>query len=200
MVAGTILKSGVNTGAATWNTSGLIEGTGQSYSLLNLVSDGSGDQIYAFEADNFPPLFHPSNHIFLLDFGDNLNPGFETASSSSTGDAPSELTIGNTAVTLPDPAFGDDDNDFHNGSFALNMADPDVVALNTSVTPVTKAQWLAVIANSDNWLQYNYVGSDVDAESQLGALNFAGVPEPSRALLLALGGCIAGIRRRRKTA
>ena len=99
-------------------------------------------------------------------------------------------------MTLPDNAPGNDANDFHNGSFALNMADADVVALNLSGG--TKAQWLAVIANSANWLKVNYeVDGFPDAESQLSTLTIAGVPEPSRLALVSLGALGVMLRRRR---
>lgn len=200
---GTILRSGYNTAAATWDITSIIPGAsnGDSYYLLNLPSSGAGDQIYAFEAGGDPPLVNPTNHIFLLDLGDvGGNAGFEDVSSPATGNiAPGLSTVANTAVSLPDPASGDDPNDFHNGSFALNMADADVIALNSSGG--TKAQWLALIADSANWVRSNYnslTNNTPDVEAQLSTLNILGAPEPSRALLLALGSCLMVARRRRQ--
>lgn len=198
VAAGTIMRSGFDNTGYTWDISSVIAGAtnGDTYSLLNLAQSGIGDQIYAFEASANPPLVNPSSFIYLLDFGDNGSPGFEDAFSSATGNLGTGLSeAANTAVTLPDPSFGDDANDFHNGSFALNMADPDVIALNTGGG--TKAQWLAVIADYTNWLKINVQDDPgADAESQLTAL-LVGVPEPGRAVLLAFGAVGVIMRRRR---
>ena len=199
--AGTILKSGDDTFAVTWDYYGLIPGqtNGETFNFLGL-SHTTGDQIYAFEATTNPALVNPSSFIYALDFGDANDPvpGFEDAFDSASGAIPTGLSIvANTAVTLPDSSLSDPDpNDFHNGSFALNLADADVIALNTSGG--TKAQWLALIADSSNWLRINYEdNSTPDAEGSLSALTILGAPEPSRALLLFGGVLIAGMRRRR---
>lgn len=200
VAAGTIMKCGVNGVSFTWDTSSTITGTSDFYSHLALAQSGAGDQIYAFEADNDPPLFNPSNPIFLLDLGDQSNGGgFEDATSSNTGNVPTGLGPGSpafTAVELPDPAGGDDAGDFHNGSFALNMTAPDVFNLN--LTGGTKAQWLAVIADTGNWYQYDGTGMfDPSAEDSLFTFNVLGVPEPSRAILLMSGIALSILRRRR---
>lgn len=197
---GTILKCGVNGAGFAWDTSSTITGTSDFYSYLALAQSGAGDQIYAFEADNDPPLFNPSNHVFLLDLGDQSNGGgFEDATSSNTGNIPTGLGLGSpdfTAVELPDPAGGDDPADFHNGSFALNMTAPDVFNLN--LTGGTKAQWLAAIADTGNWYQYDGTGMfDPSAEDSLFTFNVLGVPEPSRAILLMAGIALSILRRRR---
>lgn len=202
VAGGTILRSGVNTASATWDISSVIPGAfnGETYGPLNLPSSGAGDQIYAFEAGANPPLVNPNNHIYVLDLGDvGINAGFENVSSPATGNiTPGLSQVANTAVTLPDPSSSSSDpNDFHNGSFALNMLDSDVVALNA--TGGTKAQWLAIIADSANWKSINFEDTVTpDAEAQLATLNVLGVPEPSRALLFALGSCLAVTRRRRQ--
>jgi hypothetical protein len=195
------MRSGIDDpgNAYAWDISNPIPGAtnGDLYSVLNLASSGSGEQIYAFEASANPPLVHPSNHIFVLDMGDFSNPGFENVSSSGTGAiAPGLSLVANTAVTLPDPAFGNDANDFHNGSFALNMLDADVVALNSAGG--TKEQWLALIADYTNWKKVNYEDDpEGDAEAQLSTLLFAGAPEPSRTTLLVGGLCLMMARRKR---
>ncbi len=209
VAAGTIMRSGFDGAGFSWQVSGLPTGASVGeYGYLRLASGGNGDQIYAFEADDlvFPiddtslPLLYAVNHLYLLDLGDYNNAGFEDASDSATGNiTPGLSEVANTAVTLPDPGSGDDPADFHNGSFALNMLDADVVALN--VSGATKEQWLAVIADSANWKRDNYVAvanGDPDAESQLSALNITGVPEPSRAVLIGCAALLVSARRRRR--
>lgn len=199
--AGTILKSGDDIAEATWDYSSLIPGgtNGETFNFLSL-SHTTGDQIYAFESSVTPALVNPDNFIYALDFGDANDPvpGFEDASDSATGAIPPGLSIvSNTAVTLPDSSLTDPDpDDFHNGSFALNLADADVIALNLSGG--TKAQWLALIADSSNWRRENYEDDNTpDAEGSLAALNVFGAPEPSRALLLLAGATMVSFRRRR---
>lgn len=199
LAAGTVMRSGVNIDfVAQWDNGATIPGSlGDTFQYLNLDSSTS-DQIHAFEANASLPLLNPTNQVFLLDFGDYSNPGFEDAIDNATGNlAPGVSLVANTAVTLPDNSgVSTDPNDFHNGSFALNMADADVVALNG--VGGTKAQWLALIADSSNWLRINYEDDPFgDAEGTLTDFTIAGVPEPSRALLAMAGALVVGFRRRR---
>lgn len=209
--AGTILRSGFNSAGVTWDYSSLVPGADGSssadyFSLLPINQSGIGEQIYGFQSSstNFP-MVSPSNHIFSFDIGDFLNPGFETAIDDATGlRAPGTSLGDNSAIAFPDPANGDDPADFHYGSFALNMSDPDVVALNTAGG--SKAQWLAIIANPDNWRRFNIEDlgegsgddyNDGDAEKLLSSLSFGAVPEPSRVVLLLSGLILAAHGRRR---
>jgi hypothetical protein len=201
VAAGTIMQSGVDDTGYEWDVSGTILNTfdapiGQ-YSLLNLPDNGDGDQIYVFEASAKAPLFNPTNHIFMLDTGTDVANDFEDGVDSYTGHLPPGLDpVDNTAFILSDPGPGDDPFDFHNGSFALDMAHPDVAALQLSGG--TMAQWLALIVDDSKWLRINEGGmTDPDAESQLTSLNVIGVPEPSRTLLLGLGLALSSLRRRR---
>lgn len=197
---GTLMKSGADGAGYAWDTTSTITGSAPSeyYSYLLLAHSGAGEQIYAFEADNDPPLFNPSNHIFVLDMGDESNGGgFEDATSPNTGNlAPGLSLLGNTAVELPDPFAGDDLFDYHNGSFALYMLAPDVFTLN--LFGGTKEQWLAAITDTGNWYQYDGTGIfDPSAENSLSTFNVVAVPEPSRALLLMNGIALLAFRRRR---
>lgn len=198
VLSGTIMKSGTDGAGYAWDTTSTITGTSDVYSHLALAQSGAGEQIYAFEADNDPPLFNPSNHIFVLDMGDESNGGgFEDAISSNTGNVPPGLSLlGNTAVELPDPFAGDDLFDYHNGSFALYMLAPDVFTLN--LLGGTKAQWLAAISDPANWYQYDGTGIfDPSAEDSLTTFNVVAVPEPSRVVLLLAGVALSMFRRRR---
>ena len=214
VAAGTIMRSGVDDlGNFSWDTSTLIPGDDDEYfSLLSLDSNASsgnpiGDQIYIFQASSPNlPLSSFSNAIYLLDLGDNENPGFEDALTSSQGNILPGLTqLDNTAWLLPDVDPDDDPSDFHNGSFALKLFD--------EFTPfqaagATKAEWLAYIANPSHWWQseFDVVGNpDPDLEDDLlqfgndfGGLNVLGIPEPSRALLIGLAFVGAVLRRRRE--
>lgn len=205
VAAGTIMRSGNDAFEFAWDVSSTIPNAtnGDVYSFLNLAASGGGEQIYAFEiagTPGMPPLLNASNHLYVLDMGDFSNAGFEDADTTGKGNiTPGLSLVANTAVTLPDAVPGSDLNDFHNGSFALNMADSDVVALN--LAGGTKAQWLALIADSANWTKVNYESDpEGDVEAQLNTLNFAAVPEPSRALLLTCAGLMVWLRRRRTAA
>jgi len=214
VAAGTIMRSGNDdfSGRFAWDTSSSI--AGGNFSLLGLSP--IGDQIYIFQApDPALPLTSVSNAIYLLDFGDYENPGFEDAETSSQGDILPGLTqLDNTAWLLPDIDEGDDGNDFHNGSFALHLDDPDVSSLQTNGG--TKAQWLAVIADYENWWKRDVFPDSLDSEERnpdleddlmqfgadplnpYGGLNVLGIPEPSRALLIGLAFVGAVLRRRRE--
>jgi hypothetical protein len=219
VAAGTIMRSGVDdSGNFSWDASTLIPGDVDEYfSLLNLDSNASsgspvGDQIYIFQASSPNlPLSNVSNAIYLLDLGDFENPGFEDALTSSQGNIlPGLSQLDNTAWLLPDVDPDDDANDFHNGSFALYLDDPDVLYLQSNGG--TKAQWLAVIADYGNWWRKELIAGstdpdelDPDLEDDLmifgfnnGGLNVLGIPEPSRALLIGLAFVGAVLRRRRE--
>lgn len=206
VAAGTLIQSGIDhpdieDPSYVWDTSGTILNSGNvgigNFSLLNLPDDGDGDQIYIFEASPLSPLLNATNHIFMLDTGDEDSSDFEDAVSTQTGTyTPGLHPDNNTAFILPDPA---DENamDFHNGSFALHMAKTEVAALQLSGG--TMAQWLALIVDDNNWIKVNFDGiTDPDAEGQLVNLNIIGVPEPSRALLLGLALAVSGLRRHRR--
>jgi hypothetical protein len=173
--AGRIINS-TGTGADflwTRNNVGEIPGaqTGQftDLGLANFGTPPNGEQIYAFQATINNPLFNPTSHLFVLD-NSNL---FEPATDSHTGAATPGLTVGNTALTF-------------------NFSSFDYIAFNTnSLASGTKAQWLTVISNSNNWL----VSSTGTLPS--GTINV--VPEPTAALAFATGlGVLLSQRRRRK--
>jgi hypothetical protein len=209
VAAGTIMRSGFDSAGFTWDLSTLIPGDVDEYfSLLNLSSNASsgspiGDQIYIFEASSSTlPLSNVSNAIYQLELGDFENPGFEDALTTSQGNIlPGLSVLANTAWIMNDPDDGDDPGDFHNGSFALYLDDADVLALQASGG--TKAQWLALIADENNWWRSEFdisVNPDPDLEDLLvtfGSLNVVGVPEPSRALLVC-GALLGALLRRRR--
>lgn len=199
VAAGTVMRSGFDDTGFEWDAASPIPGaTTGNFDFLGLASSsiGAGEQIYAFEAAASLPMHNPTNHLFVLDMSNTGYDGFEDASDGGTGNVPPGLSIlANTAVSLPDNV--DDSNDFHYGSFALNMLDGDVAALQ--LAGGTKNQWLSLIADSTNWLKLNFDGiNDVDAENQLGSLfNITPVPEPSRLLLIGFGGLGMLMLRRR---
>ena len=199
IAAGTILRSGFDDTGYTWDAFGSITDGSGNFSMLNLDSTGAGDQIHVFTGAESNPLLNAALHIYQLDTGDFSSPFFEDAVSSATGAvAPGLFAVGNTAFMLPDSAAGNDAADFHNGSFALDMSSPTVSALQLSGG--TKAQWLSVIADSNNWTRINYEDDNFgDAESQLSSMNTIpdAAPEPSRAVLMFAGLMGVFFRRRR---
>lgn len=209
VVPGTIISSSSSGPGYTWTTAGVID-TGnvantQAFSALDLKHDGGfKDEIYIFQASDTNPLLNVTGFVYALDMGDPLeNPtGFrELSGLAQGGNLPNgEVSLDggfsfntvdtvdlgdNTAVELnPD---GDPIVDFFGGTFGLNMSDPDVIFLQTNGG--TKSDWLALIADRSNWIEQS---------SQPSGNLYGAAPEPSRALLLLLGGVSMVLRRRRK--
>lgn len=176
--AGTVLATNGSSPSATWTTSGPIPGT-TTGAFANLSLATGGDQITAFQGPASNPLFTPSDYLFQVHNG----PTFTPATSASETDIPAPLSIAaGTVVHLPPtPA-----PDFLSGIFRLDLTDPDVAALQS--IGGTKAQWLSVISDRDNWLEN--AGS-------VASLNVLAIPEPSAAAFAGLLGAVQVLRRRR---
>ena len=106
-----------------------------------------------------------------------------------TNSALSDQTNGdpndNTAVAL-DPG-----SNFHDGTFGLDLSNPDFIALNASGG--SKADWLAFLSDSAHWSPLSSLPTGS------GLVNVVVVvPEPSRVLLLCAGLGAALVRRRRQ--
>ncbi len=204
-----------------------IGGSG-SFSELNLkwnYSDPTGplsfgDEIYIFQASSTEnPLLNVSRFIYALDFGDNgsgnwydpqgLNgQGFSQGGNIPDGTVSTNPLLGSgvyiTVPTISDQTNGDpNDNtavgldssvEYFNGTFALDLTNQDVIDLQTSTG--TKEEWLALINNTGHWSSASSIFDNTGAFA--GGLNFTGVPEPTRALLLALGAALGMFRRRRQ--
>jgi hypothetical protein len=158
------------------------------------------------------PLLHPTGFIHALNMGDQSgspDTGFSNSYLGGSGGAVPDGNVSRFASGTPydvvqglDVASNDADltNDytafemdpgvFVNGSYHLNMSDPDVVALQTP--GATKDLWLIVLSDSSNWTTGSLTGFSP-------TLNIvSGVPEPSRALLLFFGYTTMALRRRRQ--
>jgi hypothetical protein len=129
---GAIVRAYTADAGGTWTTSGLIGSSSQSYAPLALST--AGDQIYAFTtSDPSNPALSPSVHLFVLD---DTN-GFETATSSNTGDVPPGVSVaGNTALSFNQAGSGQNFMAFDTASVASGSV---------------KSVWLAGIANAANW-------------------------------------------------
>lgn len=207
LAPGTLISTLDTSNAAfTWKTSGSITGMidSASYSKLNLLEDGGvslGDQIYVFQSTDAsnPMDVSPASlsFIYLLDNGEpgSLFSGFQPASGypfdQHGGDYPYPSNVAqglslldNTAVELRNGTHPDG---FHTGSFGLKMSASEILALQTNGG--TKAEWLAAIANPDNWK---------DNPLPTTGLNFVGVPEPSRVVLIMGAFGVIILRRRRR--
>ncbi len=171
IAAGSIVNSNASSSAWTWTTSGSVPG-GTSGSFANLALSQTGEQIYAFQSTSPSlPLTNIATHLFVLD---DTN-GFETATSSSTGSVPAGLS-GSTALTF-------------------NFASSTFISVKSSVlsgSAKTKAQWLDVFADANNW-----------ATGSSGALatgNIAvAVPEADTWAMLLAGLGLMGFVARRRT-
>ena len=217
---GTVFSSADTSNSAfTWNTSGQIPGASNSYfSSIDLLHDASqsdmgSDQIYILQAGSSRPLDNVSNFVFAIDLGDPnaSTPGFAEPTGYSSGAIPggnvringnpSNILFTNSA--LSDQTNGDpNDNtavaldagsNFHDGTFGLDLSNPDFVALNSSGG--YKADWLAYIADSAHWSSLSSLPTGSGMVNVL-----VSVPEPSRALLLYAGLGAMLMRRRRQTA
>ena len=212
VAAGSVISSASNGTGYTWTTAGLIP-TGnvantQQFSALDLKYNGGFvDEIYLFQASGINPLLNVSNFVYAIDMGDPIEfpSGFVEISGSAVGgnvpDGTVSLDGGFSFYNVDTVALGDNDepNDhtafeldplsgFYGGTFGLDWTDPDVIALQ--MIGGTQEEWLAIIADSSNW---SALGSQPNQNFLM-----AGVPEPSRAMLLLLGGLSVVLRRRRK--
>jgi len=176
IAAGTIVRS-TDTGAASWawTKSGPIPGT-TSGNFADLSLAQSGDQIYAFQGSSNNPLNNPSGHLFLLDD----TGAFESATNASTGDVPTGLTPGATAI-----------------AFNRNGSGQDFMGVSASVlagSAKSRQQWLATFADASNWS----VGSAGTLPN--GTIEIAAVPEPETYALMLTGlGLVGWAARRRRT-
>ena len=214
--AGTVFSSLSTSGNYSWDTSSAIpSGGGSTFSHLQLKVPASpsflSDEIYIFQSSTTNPLFTPENFIYLLNFGDITDPGFNEPqfqydvgaipdgyishdggvnpyalinTLSSTGDPMDPMANDNTAVGL------DPNSNFHDGWFGINLSSGPGLALMASGG--TKAEWLSFINDSGNWEQR---GTDTLPS---GPLNFSGAPEPSRSLLALTGLLGLALRRQRR--
>ncbi len=203
---GTLISTADTANSAfTWKSSGSITGGGGSahYAKLDLLIDDDvpffnplGDQIYIFQSTSSTnPMGVSASQLSFIYLMDNGEPspldGFEQPTGPYTGanypsvsDAGQGLSLLNyTAVELRN---ANNPSGFHGGSFGLNMAAPEIQALQDSGG--TAEDWLAAIANPDNWTQ----GSLPSVP-----LNILGVPEPSRVVLLMGAFGVVILRRRR---
>ena len=185
---GSVIVSNANDGAWTWTKSGLVPGQIDGEAVFSdLALDFESDQIYAFQGSLDNPLLNPTNFLYALHFGSPDYPGFSDSEDSLTGDIPPGLSLlDKTAFAHTNLSFHGD-ADGHHSSWGLDMNSPEVQQLLTSGG--TNTQWLNAIANSDNW---GAVAPPPD-ESFLDA-----APEPTKAMLLLLGLCAVGSKRRRK--
>jgi hypothetical protein len=133
--AGRIISTTDTSPDFTFTTSGLIFGTGVTTGnyAVNALSQ-TGDQLYAFQHDTGDNVLNTptQQHLFVLD-----DTGvFEPATTSSTGDVPPGLSVAaGTAVT-----------------FTQNGSGQNFMGFNTSALSAgSKAQWLAAIADVNNW-------------------------------------------------
>lgn len=207
LTPGTLISTSMTSDPAfTWKTSGSITGSGgsASYRKLDLIdTDGGfpagfyGDQIYVFQSTNpFDPTGAAAadlSFIYLLDNGEYLANGFQNPSDGYLGaNIPDASNVGqglsendDTAVELSPPTAVP--GGFHTGSFGLNMSASAIVALQNNGG--TKAQWLEAIANPENW---------ASGSLPTQALTVAGVPEPSRVVLIMGAFGVIILRRRRR--
>lgn len=174
-----------------------------------------GDEIYIFQASSTEnPLLNVSRFIYALDFGDNgsgtgMIPRDKWPRSFSRGGNIPDGTVSTnpllgsgvyiTVPTISDQTNGDpNDNtavgldssvEYFNGTFALDLTNgrhrpPDIDF-------GTKEEWLALINNTGHWSSASSIFDNTGAFA--GGLNFTGVPEPTRALLLALGAALRDV-------
>lgn len=187
IAAGSVIGTEMASSAWNWAKSGLIPGQVDGFAeFSSLALDYESDQIYAFQglADN--PLLNPTHFIYALHFGSIDYPDFTDYEDTLSGDIPPDLSLEDqTAFAHTNFAMHGDAEGRH-AAWELNMNDPDVQAL---LGGGTKAEWLNVIANSDNWTDVSPIWVPEELMS---------APEPGKAVFLLLGG-LAGLARRRRS-
>lgn len=153
IAAGSVVRSSDAGSSVEWVRSGSIPHANGHFGALDTTP--AGDQVYAFQSSYSNPLYSVTANLFVLD-----NTGaFEPATDSNTGDVATGLTTGVTALT-----------------FAGNKAY--MAFTNFDGHARTKLQWLAMLANSNNW-QFSSSGS-------LPTGAFAVLPPPDKGSVLLL--------------
>jgi hypothetical protein len=182
---GSVIYSGADDAGWQWTKSGVIPGQiGGAAVFSDLALDWDSDQIYAFQGSASNPLLNPTDFIYALHFGSIDYPFFSDSEDTLTGDIPPGLSLGAKNAFAHTNLTFHGDADGNHSAWGLNPSAPAVAALQLSGG--TKAQWLAVIADSSNW---------TEGQPSLSAFNVT--PEPSRSLLVLLGLQACLIRRKR---
>jgi len=147
---GTVIFSGTDGTGWEWTKSGVIPGQiGGAAVFSDLALDYESDQIYAFQGTTSNPLLNPTSFIYALHFGSIDYPFFSDSEDTLTGDIPPGLSLGAKNAFAHTNLTFHGDADGNHSAWGLNPAAPAVAALQSSGG--TKAQWLAVIADSSNW-------------------------------------------------
>ena len=173
IAAGTIINSNATGASYAWTKSGSVPG-GTSGSFGDLSLSQTAEQIYAFQGANSLPLQNPTQHLFVLD---DTN-GFENATDSGTGNVPTGLTVGQTALTF-------------------NFSSANYLAVSSSVlggAAKSKEQWLAAFATSSNWT------TGATGALPIGTIAMAPVPEADTYALMLAGLGLVGFMARRRQA
>ena len=202
-------------------------GASGDFSPLDLKHSGvgfgsRGDEIYIFQASSEEnPLLNVSKFIYAIDFGDRLHSEtenwYDPQYSGIGGNLPDGLVSTNpvnfgadfiVVPTVSDKDLGDPNDNtavaldpvsmYYNGTYGLDLSNPDVVALQNASG--TKAEWLQMLNNTAHWSATTSIFDYTNTSSTFGytdGLNFVGVPEPSRAMLVLMGSMFGMMRRRR---
>jgi hypothetical protein len=169
--AGTIIYSSALT------TSGSISGSSSSFGAIALGQ--SGDQINVFQNSSASnPLYNTATQTTIYAFDDTN--GFEAATDSSTGAAPTGVSVAaNTAVSI-------------------NAKTGGTARIKASVLASVgydKAAWLAAFADASNW----ETGSSTSLALPTGSLSVAAaVPEPATLAFAMTGLLLSGLVARRR--
>lgn len=130
--AGTLVRLVDANSAVEWIRGDTIPGGGTTKFKDLVLSASGGDQICVFQGPAANPLWSPTVHLFVLDDSG----AFEDALDVNTGNIPPGLIAGKTALT-----------------FAQSGPSQHVMAFtNFDGQARNKGQWLAAIANSNNWV------------------------------------------------
>lgn len=190
IAAGTVLSTSASGEGWSWEKSAIIPGQlGGSATFSDLDLEWAGDQIYLFQGTLDNPLLNPTSFIYALHISSPEYPGFSDADDVYNGDVPPGLSLASgTAVAQANP-FMRGDADGNNSSWGIDMSSG--VFSDLQNNSGSKAEWLAAISNSSNW-----VNSSPSVSS--GSLLAVHAPEPSRVLLCLAGGLWGFMKRRRR--
>jgi hypothetical protein len=145
------------------------------------------DQIYLFQGSSSNPLLNPTNFIYAMHLAGVTAPSFSDAVDEFTGALPTGLSLAAGTAYLTSSLTHHGDEDGNHSAWYLDLGSPALAQLQSQGG--SKAQWLSAIGDSGHWS---------NAPSVSAGQLFIMTPEPSRALLLALGMGALILRRQRE--
>jgi hypothetical protein len=190
---GSVFSSNANGAGWSWTNSGLVPGQDPDGfgEFSNLALDYESDQIYIFQGTRSNPLLNPTKFIYALHFGSADYPTFSDADGPLTGALPPGLSESDHTAVAQTNFSMHGDADGQHSTWGIDLNSP--VLSDLQLHGAHRDQWLDAIASGSNWAESPSITDGTQSTSTLFVM-----PEPSRGMLLMLGGI--GLLRRRQRA